>query len=363
MRLAGARQPVRRRAGAVGEAGDGPRARRDDPLRRAPRRRQSEGAARAVPAVLGAAPARDARLRRRHRRPARVPHGGRRRRREHVVLTGDYASWVGSLGAERAPARPDAPRADAALREARPRAGGRGGARADGGRHSGVTDSHAHLDACDEPAAALVERAAGSRRHANRHDRHRHRVEPGGARDRRAARRRASPRSGSTRIRPATPEAERLDELRELLGSSEGGRGGGDRARHRPPLRDTGASSGASSTRSSRSPTSSASRSSSTIARRTTRRPLRSLRSPARWSSTASRRPALVTTAVERGYYVSFAGNVTYPKAVALREAAQRSSGGPDPRRDRQPVPRAAAGTRRAERARATSCTRSRVAR
>jgi len=32
--------------------------------------------------------------------------------------------------------------------------------------------------------------------------------------------------------------------------------------------------------------------------------------------------PALLEVAVERGYYVSFAGNVTFPKAVELREAA-----------------------------------------
>jgi TatD DNase family protein len=32
--------------------------------------------------------------------------------------------------------------------------------------------------------------------------------------------------------------------------------------------------------------------------------------------------PALVPVAVERGYYVSFAGNVTYPKANDLRAAA-----------------------------------------
>jgi TatD DNase family protein len=32
--------------------------------------------------------------------------------------------------------------------------------------------------------------------------------------------------------------------------------------------------------------------------------------------------PGLLEVAVERGYYVSFAGNVTYPKAAALREAA-----------------------------------------
>ena len=32
--------------------------------------------------------------------------------------------------------------------------------------------------------------------------------------------------------------------------------------------------------------------------------------------------PGLLETAIERRYYVSFAGNVTYPKATALREAA-----------------------------------------
>ncbi|MDQ3992675.1 MAG: TatD family hydrolase, partial [Actinomycetota bacterium] len=32
--------------------------------------------------------------------------------------------------------------------------------------------------------------------------------------------------------------------------------------------------------------------------------------------------PALLPAALERGYYVSFAGNVTYPRSSALREAA-----------------------------------------
>jgi TatD DNase family protein len=32
--------------------------------------------------------------------------------------------------------------------------------------------------------------------------------------------------------------------------------------------------------------------------------------------------PELLPAALERGYYVSFAGNLTYPKAVELREAA-----------------------------------------
>jgi TatD DNase family protein len=34
--------------------------------------------------------------------------------------------------------------------------------------------------------------------------------------------------------------------------------------------------------------------------------------------------PGLVTLAVERGYYVSFAGNATYPSAASLRDAAAR---------------------------------------
>jgi TatD DNase family protein len=33
--------------------------------------------------------------------------------------------------------------------------------------------------------------------------------------------------------------------------------------------------------------------------------------------------PELLPVALERGYYVSFAGNVTYPKAEELREAAR----------------------------------------
>jgi TatD DNase family protein len=37
--------------------------------------------------------------------------------------------------------------------------------------------------------------------------------------------------------------------------------------------------------------------------------------------------PALLPIALERGYYVSFAGNVTYPKAEELREAAGRVPG------------------------------------
>jgi TatD DNase family protein len=37
--------------------------------------------------------------------------------------------------------------------------------------------------------------------------------------------------------------------------------------------------------------------------------------------------PELLPVALERGYYVSFAGNVTYPKAKELREAAREIPG------------------------------------
>jgi TatD DNase family protein len=37
--------------------------------------------------------------------------------------------------------------------------------------------------------------------------------------------------------------------------------------------------------------------------------------------------PALLDAALERGYYVSFAGNVTFPKSTELREAARRVQG------------------------------------
>ena len=53
--------------------------------------------------------------------------------------------------------------------------------------------------------------------------------------------------------------------------------------------------------------------------------------------------PELLTAGIERGWYFSFAGNATYPKAEALREAAAAVPGRPDPRRDGQPLSGAAA--------------------
>ncbi len=50
--------------------------------------------------------------------------------------------------------------------------------------------------------------------------------------------------------------------------------------------------------------------------------------------------------AAERGWYCSFAGNMTYPKAEPLREAAAARARRADPGRDRRPVPQPAAAAR-----------------
>ena len=107
----------------------------------------------------------------------------------------------------------------------------------------------------------VVARAREAGVDEDRHDRHRHRLVPRRARDRRARTTASSRRSASTRTRPATPEAGRVDELRELLAHPKAvavGETGLDDVQR---LRDAGGAAARSSTRSSRSPTSSTSRS------------------------------------------------------------------------------------------------------
>ena len=70
--------------------------------------------------------------------------------------------------------------------------------------------------------------------------------------------------------------------------------------------------------------------------------------------------PRAARAALERGWYVSFAGNVTYPNAPELRDGGAPRARRPAPRRDRQPLPRAAARPRPAATSRPSSCTRSR---
>jgi TatD DNase family protein len=183
-----------------------------------------------------------------------------------------------------------------------------------------VTDSHAHLDACDEPAAPLVERAgaAGVSRI----------VTVGtGIESCRAALTLADEHDGvyaALGIDPhqaATPEAGRLDELRELLKHPKAvavGETGLDNVRrHATPseqrrlfeaqleLADDLGLPVVIHSREAASDTADA---------------LAGFAGTVILHCFSS--PDLLPAALERGYYVSFAGNATYPKASELREAA-----------------------------------------
>ena len=183
-----------------------------------------------------------------------------------------------------------------------------------------MTDTHAHLDACDEQASELVERAhaAGVTRI----------VTIGTGIDScRAALAIAGDHEGvyaALGIDPhsaATPEAGRLDELRELLSHPKAvavGETGLDGVRqHAPPadqrrvfdvqlaLADDLDFPVVVHSREAADETADA---------------LASFGGTVILHCFSS--PALLPVALERGYFVSFAGNVTYPKADDLRGAA-----------------------------------------
>jgi TatD DNase family protein len=183
-----------------------------------------------------------------------------------------------------------------------------------------VTDTHAHLDACDEPAATLVERArvVGVTRV----------VTIGTGIDScRAALTIADESDGvytALGIDPhqaATPEAGRIDELRELLSHPKAvavGETGLDGARRfatpeeqrrlfdaQLALADEVGLPVVIHSREAAAETAAA---------------LSSFDGTVVLHCFSS--PALLPAALERGYYLSFAGNVTYPNAPELREAA-----------------------------------------
>lgn len=183
-----------------------------------------------------------------------------------------------------------------------------------------MTDSHAHLDACDEPAAALVERAraAGVTRI----------VTIGTGIDScRAALALAEAHEGVYAAlgvdphRAAGSDAGRLDELRELLAHPKAvavGETGLDTVRQfaspeeqrrlfdaQLGLADELALPVVIHSREAEEETAAA------------LEPFGGIVILHCFSS-----PGLLPVALERGYYVSFAGNATYPKAPELREAA-----------------------------------------
>jgi TatD DNase family protein len=183
-----------------------------------------------------------------------------------------------------------------------------------------VTDSHAHLDACDEDAATLVQRA-----HAVGVTRI---VTIGTGIDScRAALAVAEGNDGVYAAlgidphRAGTSEADRLDELRELLAHPKAvavGETGLDTVRrHATPEQQRRLLDGQLALASElRLPV--------VIHNREvdaeTAAALGSFEGTVILHCFSS--PELMPVAVERGYFASFAGNVTYPNASALRDAA-----------------------------------------
>jgi TatD DNase family protein len=183
-----------------------------------------------------------------------------------------------------------------------------------------VTDSHAHLDACEEEASALVERAraAGVTRIMTIGT---------GIDSCRAALTIAEANDGvyaALGIDPhqaATPEAQRIDELRELLEHPKAvavGETGLDNVRRyaTPEQQRRLMDAQLAVADELDLPVVIHNREADTE----TASALESFGGTVVLHCFSS--PALVETAVARGYYVSFAGNATYPNAALLRDAA-----------------------------------------
>jgi TatD DNase family protein len=183
-----------------------------------------------------------------------------------------------------------------------------------------VTDAHAHLDACDEPAAILVERAheAGVTRVVTIGT---------GIESCRAALAIAEAHEGvfaALGIDPhqaATPEVGRLDELRELLAHPKAvavGETGLDTVRRyaTPVEQRQLLDAQLELAEELELPVVIHNRE----ADEETAAALEPFSGAVVLHCFSS--PELAPLAAERGYYVSFAGNATYPKAAALREAA-----------------------------------------
>ena len=221
------RKPVRRRASSMGESRDRPGARGDGPVRGAASCGQLEGAAGAVPPVFGAAAARDARIRGHDRGEPRSSRGFAKEMRSMSCLRATTGAGldVGSRASFRR-VRHSSSRRLSLQSWIRTRSS----LMSSGGWKllytSSTTKTTRRCRRRDRLARASrrVRRAgrdprrAGARggSDAHRHDRDRHRLVPRRTRDRGCARGRVR-RLGVDPHQAATPEAKRLDELRELL--------------------------------------------------------------------------------------------------------------------------------------------------
>lgn len=183
-----------------------------------------------------------------------------------------------------------------------------------------MTDSHAHLDACDEPARALVARAreAGVDRIVT--------IGTGVDSCRRALEIAEAEESvvaalGIDPHRAATPEAARVGELRELLAHPKAvavGETGLDGFHDLAPLARQRALLDEQLAL--------ADELGLPVVIHSREADADTAAALAPFAGTVVLHcfsaPALLDVALERGYYVSFAGNVTYPRAESLREAA-----------------------------------------
>ncbi len=309
----------------------------------------------AVPAVLVAAAARAARPRRAARRPARDPRGRRGRRRRPTRCSRATTHRGSAAGSRRDSRAGQALREPAAaLREARPGGGRRRRARADGGAGRRRRDRHARaprrVRRAGRGRSSTRARAAGVTRIVTIGTGHR--LVPRGARRSPSCTtgvfaalgidpHQAATRRGRPRRRAARP-------ARRIRSRSRSGRRGSTastpsrRSTSSSALFDAPARARGGARASGRDPQPRGGRGDGRRAR---------ARSPGTVILHCFSSPGLLETAVERGYYVSFAGNVTYPKAAELRLLRPARPARPPPRRDRQPVPRAAARARPAERA------------
>jgi TatD DNase family protein len=184
----------------------------------------------------------------------------------------------------------------------------------------GVTDSHAHLDACDEPAATLVERAreAGVTRIVT--------IGTGIESCRRAlviadANEGVYAALGIDPHQASSPEADRVVELRELLAHEKAvavGETGLDNAREHATRDDQ--------RRLFDAQLALAGELGLPVVIHSREAAAETAAALAGFGGTVILHcfssPELLGTALERKYYVSFAGNATYPNAPELREAA-----------------------------------------
>ena len=182
-----------------------------------------------------------------------------------------------------------------------------------------MTDSHAHLDACEEPDAVVARsRAAGVTRIVSIGT---------GVESSRAALALAEKHDGVVAAlgvdphQAATPEAQRLDEIGALLRHPRVvavGETGLDDYRRIAPMPDQVALFAAQLDL--------AAELEKPVVVHSRDAAAETAAALARFSGTVVLHcfssPELLPVALERGYYVSFAGNVTYPGAASLREAA-----------------------------------------